>query len=206
MSIPQFLIFALVIVVAVWMALRLLRRWIGGALLRSVMADRPRLQHVLFVRVLRDFVFKNPSGARKMLCSQNADVVVRKLWDDRKPPPIQRLGGPSLPADGLSVHHGQLSDGRPIALISLPPPQRKGEAYLVAVVFPTDAMLSGKAARSRALTRFFYLNRGSSQTGRETDLCGWTADGHERWYNVGAPTDPERFAVAIDRKLHELKL
>jgi hypothetical protein len=199
-------IVALLVIAAVLLALKLLLRMFLRSLVRGWVANRPRAQMGLFILKLRDFVFNNPVGARQMLVSDSAGAVVKKIWEDAKPPPQMRAGEPSLPADGLHVQHGVLGDGRTIAVISLPPPERKGEAYLAAVVFPTDVMADGQPLRAKALTRFFYLNKGSSEYRRETDLCGWTSDGQQRWYNVGAPIDPVGFAHAIEQKLRELKL
>jgi hypothetical protein len=201
----EYILLALLLVIALRMALWLLRRSIGRAMLGNFIAHGPRAQPLNFVRRLRDFVFGNPLGARDILFSESADAAMRKMWQDSKAPP-QNMQDFGLPADGISVYHSGLSDGRSLAVVTLPRPERKSEAYVAAIVFPTDAMLRDDPTRARATTRFFYLNRGSSQTGRGTDLCGWTSDGQERWYNVGAPTDPQRFANAIAQKLDELKL
>jgi hypothetical protein len=201
----QLILLALLLVIALRLALWMLRRWIVGNALQHFIAHRPRVQPLNFVRRFRDFVFNNPLGARDILYSENADAAVRKMWQDSKGPP-QSMQDFGLPADGVSVYRAGLTDNRSLVVVTLPRPARRSEPYLAAVVFPTDALLRDDPLGARATTRFFYLNRGSTQTGRETDLCGWTGDGQERWYNVGAPIAPELFAQVIAKKLSELKL
>ena len=201
----ELILLALLLVIAVRLALRLLGRSIGRALVRDYLAHGPRYQPKNFVRQFRDFVFKNPAGAKAILSSESAEAMVRKMWQDAKGPP-QNLHDTGLPADGMSVFRSALTDHRSIVVVTLPRPQRRSEPYFAAVVFPTDELLRDDPLRARETTRFFYLNRGSTQSGRATDLCGWTSDGHERTYNAGAPTDPEGFAKVIAQKLGELKL
>jgi hypothetical protein len=202
----RLLTFAVLTAAGLWVLWRLLLLLLRRVIVQGIIANRPRPQPVIFLHRLREFVFKNPVGARQILLSESARSVVRKIWADSKPPPQQRVGEPALSAEGLDVHRQSLSDGRTMIVISMPPPQRKHEPYLAAIVFPTDALFQSNPIRARAVTRFFLLDRGSSQTGRETDLRGYTAAGEERWYNLGAPTDPARFAKALVEKLNELKL
>jgi hypothetical protein len=200
------LAFAVLTVGGLWLLWRVLLVVLRRALMRSILANRPRPQTEIFLYRLREFVFKNPRGARQILLSESAPSVVRKIWDDSKPPPQQRVGEPALRPDGLAVHAFDLTDGRLLVVVTTPPPQRNHEPYLAAVVFPNDALFASDPVRARAITRFFWVTRGSDQYGRETDLRGYTADGDERWYNVGAPTDAPGFAKAIVDKMNELKL
>lgn len=202
----QAVLVILLVVASGFVLMRWLLRSFGKSVMRRIIANRPSLQGMIFINKLRDYVFNHPLDARAVLTSERRDAVVGQFWREAVPRRQRHLVEPNLPTEGLCVHHGQLSDGRVVAVVSLPPPQRNSEAYLAAAVFPTDGMIAENPMRARALTRFFYLNRGSGETGRETDLCGWTSDGKQRWYNVGAPTDPTHFAKAIEAKLHELKL
>jgi hypothetical protein len=202
----RILTFAVLTAAGLWVLWRLLLLVLRRVIVQGIIANRARPQPVIFLQRLREFVFKNPIGARQILLSESARSVVRKIWADSKPPPQQRVGEPALPPDGLAVHSFHLTDGRTLVVVTMPPPQRTHEAHLAAIVFPTDALFQSNPIRARAMTRFFLLDRGSSETGRETDLRGYTAAGEERWYNVGAPTDPARFAGAIVEKMNELKL
>lgn len=201
----ELILLALLLVIALRIALRLVGRAIGRALVRDYLAHGPRYQPANFIRQLRDFVFKNPAGAKAVLFSESAEATVRKMWQDSKGPP-QNLHDTGIAADGMSVFRSGLTDHRSIVIVTLPRPERRSEPYLAAVVFPTDELLRDDPLGARDATRFFYLNRGSTQSGRSTDLCGWTSDGDERTYNVGAPTDSEGFAKVIAQKLSELKL
>ena len=86
----------------------------------------------------------------------------------------------------------------------MPRPQRRGEAYLVGLVLPADESLRNDPQRARAAAEMFVLNRGSTETGRTTDLCGWRADGKELTYNIGAPPSVEGFHARVQEKLNEL--
>ena len=72
-------------------------------------------------------------------------------------------------------------------------------------MLPCDESLRDDVARARRFAHVFVLNRGSSEYGRETDLCSWNAAGRLFTYNVGAPRDPAGFARAVGAKLTELR-
>jgi hypothetical protein len=205
MPTPRTVILAVLAGVVFWLALGWLRRRVGLAILRSFARHGPRPQPLRFVLLARDAFFASPFATMELLFGDGRDALAKKLWHDARAP-ARHIGDTDLPADGLHVHRTHLADGRAIAVIVCPWPQRKGEPYFVATVLPTDPALRADVPRARGESRFFYLNRGSSTTGRETDLCGWTPDGQQRWYNVGAPLDPDGFAAAVGEKLRELGL
>jgi hypothetical protein len=191
LAVMLFVVFA---VTVAGLAIPLLRR----RLLRSLLREMPRDQPRLFELRLRDAWFGDPFRVMELLFSDARDAFLQKLWAESN---ARRGAGfdPGLPADGMAVHRTRLHDGRAIAVISMPPPQRNGEPHFIAVVLPQDPYL-------RRVARFFVLKRGSSELGRDTDLCGWTADNQSRDYNVGGPLEPDRFAAAVGNKLWELGL
>ena len=182
---------------AIWIALQVLKRFLVGAMWRSWLKNAPRQQPLAFVHRLRKITFDNPFATMNALWSNGRDGFVRKLWHDAG-------GREHLPADGLAVHRMHLHDGRAIAVITMPPPEKRGEPYVIGVVLPGDKSLKQDLRRARRMTHLFVLNRWNG-SGRDTDLCGWTADGKQLTYNVGGNRDVEGFTRTVDAKLTELR-
>jgi hypothetical protein len=202
----QVVLFFVVVFAVVWLVNVVLNRVVLRKVVRRALEGMPREQPLIFEERLRDFVFRNPYDAMELLFSDGREGFLRKLWDESKPPPKRAGFEPSLPSEGMSVYRTRLSDGRAIAVIEPPKPERDLEPHLFGVVVPQDQTLKADLARARKTTRFFVLRRGSSVNNNKTDLCGWTHDGKERNYNVEASLEPERFAVAVGDKLRELRL
>jgi hypothetical protein len=205
-KVVQTLLFLCLLLVAGAVAAAALRPALRRTIGKSLLSGTPRDQGRIFELRLRDVVFRNPFATMEVLFSEGRDGFLHKLWDQSKPPPRRAGFEPGLPADGMFVYRTHLADGRAVAVIATPPPERHGELYRIAVVLPQDPRLREDVARARRQTRFFTLHRGSGETGRDTDLRGWTYDGRRRDYNVGAPLDPRRFAAALGEKLRELRL
>jgi hypothetical protein len=220
MPLYQHVILGVVVGVALWLAGRWALRQAAGAIFRGAMRNMPRAQPSLFVIRLRDLVFNDPFTCMNLLWSEGRDAFVRGLWHEagwKVPRGRARVALPGgvpgevpaeqsdLPADGMSVHRLHLLDGRAIAVITAPPPQRKYEPLLIGVVLPSDPRLKDDLTLARRSAHFFVLNEGGvGNSGRDTDLCGWTLDKKHLTYNVGAPRDVEGFARAVDAKLQEL--
>jgi hypothetical protein len=180
--------------------LRSARRKIAGALIGSILARRPRLQHAAFVYRLRDLYFKDPFRYLSMMWGHEGEWFVRQLWRETgwQTARLKTEQHGALPDDGFSVHRMHTKDGRALAIVTLPPPQRPGECYMVGLVLPRDDSLKEDLNRARKSARLFVLNKWQS---RETDFCEWTATGRELTYNIGAPRNPQGFAQAIEEKL-----
>ena len=183
-SLPELILLALLLVIAIRIALRVAGRD-RRTLVRSFVVHGPRYQFGDFVRQLRDFAFKNPAAAKAILFSESADAMVRKMWQDAKGPPrnihgrisdcrptVCRCIAPAFPTAGQSRWSNFRRRSTSRRRIS-PPSSSQPTSYSATIRFG-----------ARDTTRFFYVNRGNAQTGRVTDLCGWTSDGQERWYNV----------------------
>jgi hypothetical protein len=182
-------------------------RALARAIIRSAIANRARVQPTNFVTLLREAVFRQPFAIVEILWSDGRDAFVRKMWADAARGPARRpMDQPEVAAGAdITVYRTHLPDGRAIAVISLPTPQRNSEPFLAAAVLPCDERLRNDVARARRVAHVFVLNRGSTEYGRETDLCSWNAAGRLFTYNVGAPRDPAGFAQAVGAKLFELK-
>jgi hypothetical protein len=187
---------------------------LGIAFRRHLRASAPRPQYGLFVLTLRDRLFADPFTVMSCLWSGHHDDYVRRLWDDLarqaagltadlQPP----RDGP-IPSDTIRVQRMQLADGRPLAVISLPPPRMTRETYMVGVILPWDDSLKTDRPRARRQLRYFVLFKWHDGGPRTSDLCEWTIDHdepRELTYNIGAPPNPVGFAKAIEAKLHELR-
>jgi hypothetical protein len=205
MPTSQQLILAVLLGITIWISWRFLRRQTGRLLVNKWILERPRVQSLAFVQRLRELVFNNPFTAMNMLWSDGRDAFVKHVWREAGDIARRAREPGNLPDEGLSVERRHLSDGRALAVITMPPPLRRGEAYFVAVLLPADDSLRNDIQRARASAEIFVLNQGSTEIGRETDLCGWRADGRELTYNVGAPRAVDGFVNAIDAKLQELR-
>jgi hypothetical protein len=181
--------------------LRMLRRTIA----RSILGGMPRDQPLIFRHRLREAFFRNPFAVMTLLFSDGRVGYLQKLWKEAKPPPRHAGFEPGLPPDEIGVFRTHLQDGRAIAVVILPPPQRRWEPWFIALVLPQDQRLRDDVLRARRHARFFTLDRGSTITGHRNDLRGWTHDGKERFYNTDAPVDPERFAAVVSEKMRELR-
>jgi len=201
----------------VWIAWRKARRSLARSMIQSFIRHGPRQQPYLFETRLRDLVFRDPFSTMGILWSERRDAFVIKLWNDAAQPlampamVTEQLGAMKqqerIPPDGIAVHRLHLSDGRAIAVVSLPPPQRHGEPHLIGIVLPADESLRQDLAAARRRTEFFVLYDGAGGGDaqlRNTDLCGWTRDGRHLTYNVGARRDVEGFAKDVEAKLREL--
>ena len=140
-------IIAILAAVAVW----IIGRWALRRMVRSLVgqfeAQRPRAQPLTFVNNLRKQFFNNPFAVMKLLWSDERNGYALKLWRDAGPVaaraeqertalvssalenPLAGRGHLSvqthdLPVDELKVHRMHLPDGRPIAVVTLPPPER----------------------------------------------------------------------------------
>jgi len=192
------------VLAAIVLLLRALLRHLLRALFRNMVARRPRAQRVKFARELRDLVFRDPFAFMSRLCADDRRAFVQSLWKEVGWK-VARGGQRSADHEAeIDVKRLSFSDGRAIAVVCLPPPERDREAYFVGVVLPQDESLKRDLPRARRVVRYFVLNRGSMETGRSTDLCAWTPEGRELTYNIGAPKSPEGFARAVEEKLHEL--
>jgi hypothetical protein len=199
------LILAALFVIAIWFSWKVLLRQTARLLLNKWALEGPRVQPLAFVRRLRELVFNNPFTAMNMLWSDGRDAFVKHVWKEAGEVARRAREPGNLSDDGLAVERRHLQDGRALAVITMPPPLRKGEPHLVAVVLPADDSLRNDLHRARELAEIFVLNRGGGgDTYRDTDLCGWRASGRELTYNVGAPRDVYGFVKAVDAKLREL--
>jgi hypothetical protein len=174
---------------------------------KAMLSSAPRSQYLLFKLRLRDLLFKDPFAFMAILWSAERDGFVRRLWNEVGHTAARAPITPGTVApDGLGVRRMQISDGRALAVIVLPTPQRSGESYLIGVLLPWDDSLQRDVVRARRSVRYFVLSR--YELGRMSDLCEWTTVNgapRELTYNVGAPTDPVGFAQAIEAKLVEMK-
>lgn len=194
-----------ILIVATGALALLLLRWARakflGALFRSLLANRPRPQYRAFVYRLRELYFKDPFRYLSMIWSDQGEWFVRQLWRETgwQTARLKSDQHGTLPDDGFALHRMHTKDGRAMAIVTLPPPQRSGETYMVGLVLPRDDSFKEDLNRARRSARLFVLNMW--QLSRETDFCEWTSTGRELTYNIGAPRNPEGFAEAIEEKL-----
>jgi len=181
--------------------LRWVRRKLAGALVRSIMANRPRPQYYGFVYRLRELYFKDPFRYLSMIWSDEGEWFVRQLWREVGWQTAHAKAGESgtVPDEGFSVYRMHAGDGQALAIIILPAPQRSHETYMVGLVLPRNDSFKEDLNRARRAARLFILNKW--QLSRETDFCEWTSSGKELTYNIGAPQNPQGFAQAIEEKL-----
>jgi hypothetical protein len=199
-----------------------IRRLFWGSMTKDIAASRTRAQHPAFVVHLRELVFKDPFRFIDMLCSKESEWFVRKMWQEvgdkvarvgmtRIPPesapaPTDALAQSHpirLSDEGMAVERVKMRDGSMLAVVRLPEPQLRNEAYLVGVLLPNDGSLRNDILRARRLVRFFVLNRWDGE--RSTDFCEWTVAGKQLTFNTGAPRTAKGFAEAIQAKVDELR-
>jgi hypothetical protein len=197
----------LAVSLGLFLLLCLVRIALGKWVRTQLQIRGPRAHCSLFKLRLRDLVYRDPFAFMAMLWSDERDAFARRLWDEVGHAAARAPIAPgALPADGIAVRRMQISDGRALAVIVLPLPQRFGEPYLIGVLLPWDDTRQRDLFRARRALRYFVLSR--YEPGRTTDLCEWTmvnGSPRELTYNVGAPTDPVGFARAIEAKLVEMK-
>jgi hypothetical protein len=192
------------LVFALWLAWLALRPLLVRKLSAMILANPPRPQRIGFVYRLRDTFFNDPSRCMNLLCSPEGPAWLHQAWREAH----ARFTTDPPPTTHLELKPMQLHDGRRIAVIQWPEPVRDGEAYLLAVVLPSDTSLQTDLPRARQALRVFVLNRfGGPGAARSTDLCAWMIQrGKMRHltYNVGAPQSIEGFAQTVENKLREL--
>ena len=181
--------------------LRWARRKIAAALVGSIAAGMPRPQYRAFLHRLRELYFKDPFRYLSMIWSDEGEWFARQLWREVgwQTARLKTLEHGTLPDDGFSVHRMHTRDGRALAIITLPTPQRRHETYMVGLVLPRNDSLKEDLNRARRSARLFVLDK--YELSRDTDFCEWTWKGRELTYNIGAPKSPEGFAEAIESKL-----
>ena len=157
---------------------------------RRAPRDRSRAHHYEFAHVaVVTFFRQNASDLWSLLSAEGAGVWLHRIWS--------RIGE-ALPAEervedtGLSVVIDKLGHLE-LAVITLPPPLARVEAYFVALVRspPQQVATSG-------FFRYMTLERGvdMSTGGDKTYLCEWTVDNHVN-HGDGPPPTIEAFLQAI---------
>src|SRR5690349_17747657 len=86
--------------------LRWARAKFAGALVRSIMADRPRPQYYGFVYRLRELYFKDPFRYLSMIWSDQGEWFVRQLWREVgwQTARLKTAPAGTVPDEGFSVH------------------------------------------------------------------------------------------------------
>jgi len=197
-----------------WLGLRAIRASLVRMRDRYVGRTVERLQHRAFVSKLRELVFSDPFRFMNMLCSKESEWFVKGLWKQvgdevgRMRVPENAAAGEGgvmhplrLSDEGLGVERVRLDNGNVLAVVRMPRPEETGETIMAGVVLPPDERLKEDVARARKLVRFFVVNRWRGE--RSTDFCQWRVNGKQLTYNVGAPTDTNGFAVAVQKKMAE---
>ena len=124
---------------------------------------------VVFVYRLRDTFFNDPCRCMNLLCSTEGPAWLQQAWREAHASSNSDPGTTPLELRPMQMH-----DGRQIAVIKCPEPLRDGEAYLLAIVLPSDQTLKTDLPRARQALRIFVLNRFGGPGGeRTTDLCAW---------------------------------
>jgi hypothetical protein len=192
-----------VVVLVIFVALRFIRRLLFAMLSRLFPANRATPQWKAFEYRLRDMVLRDPALFMARLCARDRQSFVASLWkeagwaDGRQV--THSIASPDI---GPKVDCLRLTDGRPIAVVTLPESTKVHNPILIGVVLPEDERFAQDLARARRAVHYFVLYGFKSE--RSTDLCEWPVQGRQLTYNIGAPRDPAGFARAVEAKLTEL--
>lgn len=160
--------------------------------LRAILSDpsQPRPHHHHFAStVLRDLV-EGPAEPflHAVLRGTIADYLTR--WWEESGLECERHGIPALDGRGLSCRRIDLAGSVYVWLVTMPPPERPAEAYMVGVVREFGATL-----------RYFTLERrASTELGAETFLCEWKDGTHLNFGSGPEPTE-EAFVESIRARL-----
>ncbi len=157
----------------------------GFAIVAETKKQWPREQHYLFAHeTMKDLFFKEPPCVIDKLKDDNWKEYLLKIWD--------KAGKNSeksclLAPDGLSREIRIRKDNTVIALITLPKPQFKSEAYFIALVYrPCEENFSSK---QKVIPRYLLLEysvpRGYGNLNNV--LKEWTEKG---WHNIGYGCEP----------------
>jgi hypothetical protein len=132
---------------------------------------RPRAQHYAFAhRLLRDAALDDPEGTWDAVTKPGSGDFLVDMWIHAKPEDEDLIS-----PEGLRVD----VEGD-IAIVTLPPPERLTEAYMIALV-----------RRGASGGAYFVLERGAESA----YLAEWRKDTRIRMGNVAPPTKRELVAA-----------
>ena len=148
--------------------------------------DKPRQTYYAFAhQALPEVFFSDPALLIKTL-QENSAVFLGYIWKK-----LELFA--DEPSEGL---HEQLSvellqlDGADLALVTLPPPQNRTEAYFVAML-DTDGIRKA---------RYLVLELGFDDQEQPNTVMGeWTADGTHHNHGLGPQAEPSMFIEAIQK-------
>jgi hypothetical protein len=193
---------AVCVLVGILAAIALLR-FLIRRLVPSIVHDVPSPQMKIFEHRLRGFVFRDPALFMTRLSAPDHLAFVTSLWKESSwAVPKDKFPDAALAGD-FEIHNLRLQDGRPIAIIRMPPSLESRDPVLFGIVLPHDPSFAQDLNRARKFVHFFVLY--GPGYGRDSDLCEWSVKGRQLTYNIGAPKDPEGFARAVGDKLAELR-
>jgi hypothetical protein len=176
----------------------------------------PRIQQQRFVARLRAAAFDDPLKLFANVSGHGAAGYLSRLWEesksqvDRAASRLEQTGAAAARSLGPMTETAPLSEplavqlvrpthGWLLAIVRLPPPQRRNETYFVGIAVPETAVARPDAGLAYRAVRFFVLNKWSHS--RDTDLIEETRIGRTLTYNVGTGKWEEAFAEGIAERL-----
>ncbi len=165
---------------------------------------QPRGQHYEFAHVaMSEAVRSDPEGVVATVRESGAEGLVTEVWKRCR----QKFPSSEDRADieGLAAAVVELPCGKNCVLVTLPPPERLGEAYMVAaVVMPAERILGlfKKAPAVRYFTLEVSFDSGQNKT---IALCEWVfPKGGGKIHNklsTGGAVEQAAFLAAVDEQV-----
>ncbi len=121
--------------------------------------------------------------------------------------PDRLPGSPAVPGAPAAVQRPtdlrmslHVLEGRPVALVQMPPPENLAEAFFAAVVLMHD-VTDLKNGPPLGTARYFTLELTIGEPGRNTVLCEWTRDGTHLNFGEHLAPSQEEFLRALGKRL-----
>jgi hypothetical protein len=165
---------------------------------------QPRGQHYEFAHVaLAEAIISNPDGFLDELAGSGGEDMLAEIWRRcrEKFPSSEDY----VDRAGLAATVEQLPSGPRCAVVEMPPPERMGEAYMVAAVVVPGGKLLGLFPRPPGV-RYFTLELSyRTKAERTTSLFEWRySDSGGRSHvtrGTGLAVDRAAFLAAVDEHL-----
>jgi hypothetical protein len=157
----------------------------GAPIAAGALPSSPaRIAHHRFAhQMLRQEIFANPMRAVGLLQGPGGRLHLAELWDRQS-----EAVGLSLaqnPPDGL---HAEMTQVGPYsaAIVTMPPPQREGEAHFVGIVLRSYVRQDGAVIERQPVVLYYTLEMGNTGPASAV-LCEWQAGDHIRFADVVSP-------------------
>uniref|UniRef100_A0A832A737 Uncharacterized protein n=1 Tax=Desulfacinum infernum TaxID=35837 RepID=A0A832A737_9BACT len=149
---------------------------------------------------MRSMAFENPLGFLSILASPDAHKFLSSLMQSVSEYYSELEQGPDYTVEEFTIHKARV--GRySCAIIEMPQPRGRTEAFFVAAVLLADPDQSMFDSKKGGL-RYFTLEKGFRLGGPpRTVLCEWTEEGSHVNYGDGPAPRLDLFIEAIEQLL-----